>query len=145
MLYFPGCDIRVLLGIIIPLGWVSAFVVIMIWSTERKKQEDEKALKKKEQERKKLGYPGGPANHFIGVTADGGWLYMYPDSLVFKPEEERKAKNEVSIKYSEIAEVKPGAVNTLWISSKKGNTETFAVYENKLWVKRIRKKLSEAG
>ncbi len=86
-------------------------------------------------------YPGGPANHFAAVGADGGWLSLQPDKLVFKPHAFNFSRTEWSIDYSDIADVKPGELKNLIIVAKSGKTDTFVVNRKQKWIEDIKSRM----
>ena len=84
----------------------------------------------------------GGANHFKGIEAVGGKLYLYQDLLHFKSHEFNIQTHSLLIPLNEIKEV--GFYNTLGLIPNglkiiwgDGKTEKFVVQKRKLWREKI--------
>ena len=86
-------------------------------------------------------YPGGPANHFNAGTADEGHLYFFPDSLVFHPHTKGPHRADVTIKYNNIADVKPSILNSIIVNTRDEKSHRFAVENKHQWVSDIKARI----
>jgi hypothetical protein len=87
-------------------------------------------------------YSGG-ANHFLGVEARGGYLYLTNRNLIFQPHDFNIQTEGVSIPLEEITEVKPilslGIVpNGVAVTTRDGAINKFVVNQRKVWISRLR-------
>ena len=141
--YLPQTDHRLLIGLSILLGWLTAMALVLLWKLKNSPLRKPAPVEEPDSN-DRTKYPGGPANHFVGITADGGWLSFHPDSLVFKPHALNFARKEWRIKYSEIADVQPGPAKNLLIISKYGATDTFVVNKKQQWIDDIKQRMQSA-
>ena len=141
--YFPQTDHRLLIGLSILLGWLTAMALVLLWKLKnspiRKPAPAEDA-----DSNDKTKYPGGPANHFVGLIADGGWLSFHPDGLVFKPHAINFPRKEWSIRYSDIADVQSGPMKNLIIIAKSGASDVFVVNKKQKWIDNIKHRMQSA-
>lgn len=84
----------------------------------------------------------GEANHFIGKVADGGWIYLTTDEIIFMPHKYNVHKNQVVIPLEQILNIKSVASlgfihNGLQIESKNGTVDKFVVNNVKNWIAKI--------
>ena len=69
--YFPQTDHRLLVGLSILLGWLTAMALVLFWKLKNSPIR-KPAPAEDVDSNDKTKYPGGPANHFVGLIADGG-------------------------------------------------------------------------
>jgi len=84
----------------------------------------------------------GAANHFKGIEAVGGWLYLTPDEIIFNSHTINIQAHQTVIPLNKVAEVKPvltlGIIpNGLLIKTKDGIIERFVVFNRKKWINTI--------
>lgn len=84
----------------------------------------------------------GGANHFVGKVADGGWIYLTSDEIIFMPHKYNVHKNQVVIPLEQILNIKSVASlgiiqNGLQIENKNGTIEKFVVNNVKNWITKI--------
>jgi hypothetical protein len=83
-----------------------------------------------------------PANHFQGIAAVGGWLFLTPEELYFKAHSMNIRNHELTIPLARIAEVKPVstlglAPNGLKITTVDHQHYRFVVAYSKFWAYKI--------
>ncbi len=86
-----------------------------------------------------------PANHFKGIEAVGGKLYLTNNRLVFKSHKFNFQNHEISIALSDIEKVNKykvlGIANTgLSITTDENKTEKFVVQKREEWMKQLQEK-----
>lgn len=85
----------------------------------------------------------GPANHWSGEEARGGWLVLTPSRLVFRAHGYNFQKHPVVIARGEIVGVEPGRSlgiipNGLRVRRLHGGEERFVVRAQSAWVRALR-------
>ncbi len=138
---FPDTDNMTIIALSVTIGWIAAMILSFIWTKGAPQQAEENDSEKKPEEQNNTGYPGGPAEHLVGVSSQPGMLYLYPDGLVFKPKISNEPRKEWNINYTEIAEVNPGHFKNLMIVSKSGKKEALVVDDKEKWAEEIKKRI----
>jgi len=91
----------------------------------------------------------GPANHFMGREAVGGWLFLTDQRLVFKSHRFNLQNHELALALTDIVRVQPSRTawiipNGLYVHTQQGAIERFVVGERDDWCRRITACLAEA-
>lgn len=81
----------------------------------------------------------GPANHWRGAEARGGWLVLTDRRLVFRSHGKNVQNEGAEVALAEVAAIEPrrtlGIVpNGLRVRRRDGSAETFVVAERRAWV-----------
>jgi hypothetical protein len=81
----------------------------------------------------------GPANHTFGVVANGGWLWLTRDRLVFEPHAVNVDRDTWAVPRGRVLEAEPvrtfGLVpNGLRVRLEGGETRTFVVEGRERWL-----------
>jgi GRAM domain len=84
----------------------------------------------------------GPANHFMGHEAVGGWLFLTDQRLVFKSHNFNLQNHELALALTDIVWVQPrrtaGIIpNGLQVQTQQGATERFVVGGRSDWCTQI--------
>lgn len=84
----------------------------------------------------------GPANHFMGREAVGGWLFLTDQRLVFKSHSFNLQNHELALALIEIVRVQPSRTawiipNGLYVHTQQGAVERFVVGEREDWCRQI--------
>lgn len=86
-----------------------------------------------------------PANHYLGIEAVGGKIYLTDKRLVFKSHKYNIQNHEFSMPLNDIIDVRRfrniGINNGLAVVLKDDNVEKFVVDEAQEWVDRLKLKL----
>jgi hypothetical protein len=84
----------------------------------------------------------GPANHFQGIEAVGGWLFLTNQRLIFKSHRLNIQNHEWSLPLGEIRQVQTarslGIIPSgLRVQSRSGQSERFVIARSDEWIRRI--------
>lgn len=137
---FPTNPFQVTLVYSILVAWAIALILTLIHSVSG---DDLIMVKAKDNAGGDFkSYPGGPANHFVGIVSDGGSLHMLPDKLFFHPHAFNIHHDDVSIPYDIIVNARAGGLNFLYVDLIDGKTEKFVVYHKEQWVSDIKERMA---
>lgn len=89
----------------------------------------------------------GGANHFKGVEAVGGWLYLTSDEIIFKSHAYNVQAHQTTIPLDQVVKVKTVATlglipNGLLITINNGSIEKFVVNNRNNWIEEINNTIS---
>ena len=84
----------------------------------------------------------GRANHWQGIEAVGGRLFLTDHRLVFKPHRFNIQIHEESISLDQIVSIKPGRTflvlpNQISVELSNGKEERYVVWNRKSWIEKI--------
>jgi hypothetical protein len=92
----------------------------------------------------------GPANHFYGGEATGGWLYLTTRRLFFRSHRRNLYPHETAMELSDITEARPIKTakvipNGLEIIMTSGHSERFVVEKHNKWSEEINHAKNQAA
>ncbi|MCR5748103.1 MAG: hypothetical protein K6G03_10380 [Lachnospiraceae bacterium] len=139
---FPDTPILMTGVIVCLISWCIALGITTLFSVSKKEITQ---VQKEAAERSKYNkYPGGIANHHRGIETTNGKLYFFPDSLVFHPHSYKVERDDITIPYTDITDVRIHEENKhyICIESKDGSKAVFSVADKEKWIADIKEKLN---
>jgi len=125
------------------ISWIIAMIVTILFSVS--KSEIARVQKEEEERAKYRRFPGGAANHYVGIETINGVLHFFPDRLVFHAHSFREEIEDWELAYADISAVRLGEdedKHKLCIEGKNGTVNKFSTFDNEKLLAGIREKLN---
>ncbi len=124
------------------ISWVLALIITILFSVSKK---EIARVQEEEAERAKFRrFPGGAANHYVGIETINGALHFFPDRLVFHAHSFREEIEDWELAYTDISDVRLGEdddKHKLCIEGKNGAVSKFSTFDNEKLLAAIKEKL----